>query len=122
MTEPETGDTVTVVSYNRPLTRGARRALDEYGVISERSVNEHGHWTEVDLETEPPEDLLDRHELRVEREPDAVYATDSGERVEIFDGADLVTVNGMEQSISPEDAREHAEANGWTREDGDGDE
>ena len=113
MNETETGETVTVVSYNRPLTRSARRALDEYGIIREEQTNEHGHWTEVDLETEPPEDVLDRHELRVEREPDAVFRTDHGERVEIFDGADLVTVDGMEQGISPEDAREHAEQNGW---------
>lgn len=108
-------DTVTVVSYNRPLTRGATRALDDYGIISEDSVNEHGRWTVVELETEPPEGVLDKHELRVEREPDAVYATDSGERVEIYTDAGEVTVNGMEQTISPTDAREHAEAEGWER-------
>lgn len=113
MSERAGEDSVTVVSYNRPLTRGASRALDEFGIISEDAVNRHGRWTVVELETEPTEDVLDRHELRVERDPDAVYATDSGERVEIF--ADGVEVNGLEQSISPEDAHEHADRAGWER-------
>jgi hypothetical protein len=108
-------DTITVVSYNRPLTRSARRDLKEYGIRSEDAVNDYGRWTVVELDREPPEDVLDRHELRLEREPDAVYATDSGERVEIFTEAGEVTVNGMEQSISPEDAREHADREGWGR-------
>lgn len=115
----EDGEPVTVVSYNRPLTRGARKALKPSGIISEDAVNDFGRWTVVELETEPPEDVLDRHELRVEREPDAVFATDSGERVEVY--PDVVEVNGMEQTISPEDAMDHADAHGWDRLDGDAD-
>lgn len=108
MSEP-----VTVVSYNRPLTRGAKADLKEYGIITEDAVQEPGRWTVVELETEPAADVLDRHELRVEREPDAVFLTHSGERVEIYDSAGTVTVDGYEQEISPEDAREHAEKVEW---------
>lgn len=108
-------ETVTVVSYNRPLTRGARRALDEFGIVSEDSVNEYNRWTVVQLETEPPSEVLEKHELRIEREPDTVYETDMGERVEIYTDPGEVTVGGADQTISPEDAKEHAEREGWER-------
>lgn len=107
--------TTTVVSYNRPLTRGAHRELQEYGMVSEGSVNDYGRWSVVELEREPPADLLDRHELRIEREPDARFRTDHGEIVEVFDDAGMVVVDGVEQTISPDTAIEHAESQGWER-------
>lgn len=110
-----TDDSVTVVSYNRPLTHGAAKALREYGILEERSVNDYGRWTVVELEREPPEEVLRQHELRVEREPDAVFLTDTGERVEIYRDADLVTVAGEEQIIGPEGAVQHAETNDWEK-------
>lgn len=113
MSDPD--ETVTVVSYNRPLTRGAYRALDEYGIVEEQDPGEYNRHTVVELETEPPADVLDKWELRVEREPDAVFQTDHGERVEVYDDAGEVRVDGGEQSISPEDARDHAANQGWER-------
>lgn len=108
---------VTLISYNRPLTRSARRDLADYGIISEDAVNDFGHWTEVEVEEEPPADLLARHELRVDRDPDVIYRTDTGSEVLIY--TDSVIVDGTENTISPEEAKEHAEANGWEKVEGD---
>lgn len=106
-------ETVTVVSYNRPLTRAARKALDAFGIVSEDAVNDFGRWTVVELNERPSDDVLDQHELRVEREPESVFKTDNGERVEIFE--DGVEVDGLEQTMAPSEAVEHAEENGWER-------
>lgn len=121
MSAPETdgeagADVRTLISYNRPLTRSARRALEEYGIVAERPVKEHGHWTEVDVEEAPPEEVLEQHELKFEdptggADPEAVYETPRDERVEIY--ADAVYVDGDESTIGPDEARDHAEQQGW---------
>lgn len=100
-----------VVSYNRPLTREARRDLAEFGIVQETPVNELGRWTVVDLEEEPDPEILARHELRIERDPEIVYIGEGGERVEIY--TDSVFVDGQSVAITPQAAREHAEAEGW---------
>lgn len=104
-----------LVSYNRPLTRSARRALKPYGIESVEDPNEFNRWTVVTVSEEPPEEILERHELRVERDPERVYATHNGERVEVYQ--DSVTVDGREVSMDPEGAIEHAESEGWERDD-----
>lgn len=105
------GETLTVVSYNRPLTRSARKDLKKFGIVEIESINEFGHWTEIELEERPPDDILDRHELKLDREPDRIFETENGEVVEIYD--DQVLVDGYEQNIPPDEAIEYAESNGW---------
>jgi len=102
---------VTVVSYNRPLTRAALRALGSYGIVEERAPQEHGRWTEVDLAEEPPSDILEKHELSRDRDPRRVYESPGGERVEIYD--DEVTVGGRVIDKAPSDAIDHAEEHDW---------
>jgi hypothetical protein len=106
----------TLISYNRPLTRDARRDLQDYGIVDERSVGNWNHWTEVDVEECPPEELLEKHELRLEdptggADPEKVYETHQDERVEIY--PDAVFLDGEEQSIDSDEAAELAERNGW---------
>lgn len=116
MTEnPTEADAVTLVSYNRPLTRAARRALSEYGIIDSHDPNEHGRWTVVEVKTEPPVEVLDQHELRIERDddPDVVYETPHDEHVEIY--ADRVVSDGREIPIDPDEAKSRAESYDWTR-------
>jgi len=103
-------DTTTIVSRYHPLTRGARRALQEYGIVSEETVREAGLQTVVEVESRPPEDVLDEHDLTVDEDPDDVYLADNGDRVEIYDGRGSVFVDGVEAGISPDEAREHAES------------
>lgn len=107
----QTMETHTLVSYNRPLTRGAKAALEEYSIVEEEAVNEHGKWTVVETESKPPKELLDKHELRLEREPKAEYKANNGDTVRIYE--DQVIVEGVEATIEPEQAIEHAENNGW---------
>lgn len=105
--------TTTLYSYNRPLTRAARRALEPYEIVDERSINEYGRWTEVDVKEEPPAEVLEDHELAVDREPVDVFEADGGEVVAIFD--DVVEIDGRETTMKPDEARRHAESEGWQR-------
>ena len=106
----------TVISYNRPLTRTARRALTDYGIVEERSINEYGHWTEVDVDERPPDELLDKHELKLAdptagKELEVVYETPSGDRIEVYD--DVVYRDGRECAAGPEKVKTVAEERGW---------
>lgn len=112
------GHTWTAISYNRPLTRQARRALTDCEILEERHPQEPNRWSEVDVDERPPDELLRKHELRLEdptagKEPTAVYKTPDGKRVEVFD--DAVFTNGSESTASPEEARNVAEQSGWEK-------
>jgi len=104
---------VTLVSYNRPLTHAARKALQEYGVESVTNPDELGRWSVIDVAETPPDEVLERHELQVDRDPEAVFKTSTGSKVVVY--SDEVAVDGMEQTISPDDAIAHAESEGWKR-------
>lgn len=107
-------ETVTLVSYNRPLTRSARRALEEYGIEATEHPDEANRWSVVDVDERPPDDVLEQHELRIERgEPNRRYESDHGEAVEIYD--DIVLVDGRENPIDPSEAIDRAEELDWER-------
>ena len=106
-----TDDTTTVVSYNRPLTRGAEAALKPYGIVEKESPREYNRWTVVELERRPERDVLEGYELRIEEAPDRVFESDHGETVEVY--PDRVVVDGIENGISPTEAVVYAEEHGW---------
>lgn len=110
---PQTTETHTLVSYNRPLTRGAKKALEDYGIVSKEATNEHGKWTVVETTEKPPKEFREKHELRLEREPKAKFNADNGDTVLIYE--DQVIVEGVEASLEPTEAIAHAENNGWER-------
>lgn len=97
-------DVVTVISPFRPLTRGARDALQPFDILEERSIREAGRQTEVDVAERPPDEVLEEHELIVDEDPLEVWETESGERIEIFETA--VIAEGVETTLSPEEAAE----------------
>ena len=113
MAKAQSEETVTVVSYNRPLTRNAAKDLKPYGIVKETKVNDYGRWTVVEVENKPDDKVLEKHELRAEIEPECVYETDHGETVEIFE--DSVEVDGMVQGLTPDEAINHAESNEWEK-------
>ena len=100
-----------LTSYNRPLTRDARKDLKEYGIEAEHSVNQHGRWTVVEVKELPPKELLDKHELRHKVNPEYVFETDMGDQVLIYESE--VIVDGVETTMPPEEAVEHARKEGW---------
>ncbi|RLM94397.1 hypothetical protein [Haloarcula sp. Atlit-7R] len=114
----DTEHTWTVISYNRPLTRQSRRALSDCEILEIRHPRELNRWSEVDVDERPAEELLKEHELRLEdptggEEPNVVYDSPDGTRVEVYD--ELVYTNGSKSSISPEKAQDVAERNGWEK-------
>lgn len=105
--------THTLVSYNRPLTRSARKALEPYNIQSVEPVEELNRWTLVTVEELPPEELREQHELRLDREPVAEYETPNGEAVAIYRDPNKVAVDGVEATLSPDEAISRAESYGW---------
>lgn len=105
--------TFTVVSYNRPLTSAAESALKPYGILKKEAPNEYGRWTVITTKEKPGDLVLEEHELRVEQDPIKVYKRDNGKKVEIYQ--DKVVVDGVEATLSPDEATEHAENAGWER-------
>jgi len=112
----EDGHVWTAISHNRPLTRQARQALSEYEILEERHPNEINQWSEVDVDERPPDELLEKHELHLDdptggKEPEAVYNSPGGKRIEVFDN--IVYADGTKSSVSPEEAQNVAQENGW---------
>lgn len=108
-------DSTIVVSPNRPLTRQAEAALEEYGVIErleaqdvETDVRGVGDETVIGLEVEdrPPEDVLESNELIVEEEPIEVWETDRQE-IRIYPTRVVATRDG-EINMDPEQAAAEA--------------
>lgn len=117
--------TVEIRSPYRPLTRAARRALqDAVDVIEEIESDNSGRNAGVIVDERPPEELLNQHELEVVRDPVVEYETDSGEHVEVYTDPDAVKVDGLKGSDgTAEEAVEKAEeSDRFTRVAGDPDE
>lgn len=111
-------DGVTLISYNRPLTHSARKALSEFTIVDERDVSELGHWTEIDVKTCPPDELLEKHELKRDdptggEDPEVVYKSPDGKRIEIYE--DKVFEGDREANIGPEKAKASAEEADWEK-------
>jgi hypothetical protein len=103
-------ETVEIRSPYRPLTRGARRALqDAVTVIEELESDERGRNGGVIVDERPPEDVLEDHELEVVRDPVVEYETEGGKPIEIYTDPDAVMIGPNEASMSPAAAVEKAE-------------
>jgi hypothetical protein len=102
-TADEQADGHIVRSPFRPLTRGARRDLEEYDVIGEVDADESGRGGGVVVSERPPKGLRERHELRVEEDPEDVWASDDDQTVRVY--PDYVTVDGRESEMDPDEAR-----------------
>jgi len=114
-------DLVRVESPFRPLPRAARKKIRaEYEVVEWVDSDETGRNGGVILTEWPSEELLEKYELTVIRDPDVVYHTDSNEIVEIYVDPDEVLVDGRDARISVEEAIENAEQQDrFTLEEGD---
>lgn len=101
-------ETTTVISPNRPLTRGARDALKEFEILDESSPREAGRQTEVELKNRPPRHILDEHELVIDELP--VTAFDTGHHlIRIY--PDRVLTDGIEANLAPDEALTQAREN-----------
>ena len=104
-------DTTIVVSPNRPLTREATAALEEYGIIERLEAQDvdtdvyavgDDVVIGVAVEERPPEDVLESNELIVEEEPIEVWETDRQE-IRIYPTRVVATKDG-EIDMDPEQA------------------
>lgn len=107
-----TSEAVEVRSPYRPLPRSARKEIaDTVNVIEELDGGEMGRNDGVLVDKRPPEELLDRFELEVIREPDIVYESDEhDEGMEIYCDPEKVVFNGRESRMSPAEAVKEAES------------
>ena len=118
----DSDELVRVESPYRPLPLSARKELKQnYEVVDWIDPDEGGRNGGVILTERPAEELLERFELEVIRDPDVVYHTDHDEVVEIYTGPDMVVTDGVEASgMSPQEAVEIAEEqHRFTLEEGD---
>lgn len=103
---PDQSKNYVIRSPLRPLTRQARRDLEEFDIIGAVDSPDGGMRNGGVLTAErPPRELLKEHELEVDEEPDEVWEGDGGERIEIYEEAGYATVDGREQSMSVEEIR-----------------
>ena len=103
-------DLVRVESPYRPLPRSARKELRQnHEIVEWIDSDETGRNGGVILTEWPSEELLEKYELTVIRDPDVVYHTDSNEIVEIYVDPDEVLVDGRDARISVQEAIELAE-------------
>lgn len=116
-------DGYVIRSPYRPMTRGARKALKEYDVLREISGNDRmNRGNGVVVAELPPEDLLEKHELEIDRDPDVVFQVPSpSSTVEIYTDPDKVLDGGVDTSMDPVDAAEHALEHDWDVVEGDPD-
>jgi len=89
----------------QPLPRAARRDLREYGIKQELPSDHTGRNGGVVVADRPPADLLEQYELRLVEAPDEVWTHDRGARVNIYEAAECVEIDGREASMSVADAK-----------------
>ncbi|MFT4880158.1 MAG: hypothetical protein ACI9CA_000030 [Natronomonas sp.] len=100
----EQADGHVIRSPFRPLTRGARRDLEEYDVRGEVEADETGRGGGVVVAERPPKSLREKHELRVDEAPEDVWESEDGQTVRVY--PDYVTVDGRETPMDPSETRE----------------
>lgn len=99
----------------RPLTRTARQALEQYDIIDDLPPTDGRRNNGVVVKQRPPEELLVTHELEIDHDPVVIATTDHDDIVRIYHDPGSVTVNGIENNISPEEAVKHAQQrDNWT--------
>ena len=110
-TETDDSDLVEVRSPYRPLPRAARKMLSQdFGGVKELEPDE-GHRGGGYLVMErPPQDFLDRFELKVIRDPAVSYQTDGGDVVDIYADPDRVIAGGTETNLTALEAVKNAES------------
>jgi len=97
-----TKNTVRVESPYRPLPRQARKELKaNYEIVEWIDSDETGRNGGVILTERPSEELLERFELSVIRDPDLIYETDSDEIVEIYTNPPKILTDGVEAKGLP---------------------
>lgn len=103
-TSPDNG--FAVISPYRPLTRTARNDLKEYTIIDTIvSTDNMNRGNGVRVETQPPADLLEKHELQLDHPPAVVYESERGEKTFIFLIPEQVTTSsGSESTHTPSEA------------------
>jgi hypothetical protein len=100
---PENG--FAVISPYRPLTRTAHNDLKDYGIIDTiDNTDQMNRGNGVRVETQPPIDLLEKHELELDHPPAVVYESERGEQTFIFLIPELVTSHGVETTYTPAEA------------------
>jgi len=111
-----------VRSPYRPLTRDARAALRECGVVGWLPPLDGKRNNGALVRTRPDDDVLEEHELIVKEGPDEVWEDEHGVRVEIYHEKGKVTVGGVEEPADAGGAREACrEQDRFTRVDTDAD-
>ena len=99
----------TIQSPNRPFPLSAKQAVaDAAETVTYEEPSAPGEPWLAHADELPADDVLDRFELTVDRDPMEVWESDSNERVLIY--PDHVTVDGYECTISPSEAKEHVRA------------
>lgn len=98
-------DGYVIRSPFRPLTRAARRALQDYEIERELAADETGRNGGVVVTERPPAELLEQHELRLVEAPDEVWTHDDGSRVTIYETAERVEVDGREAAMDVAEAK-----------------
>jgi len=95
----------TIESPNRPFPLSAKQELREAAetATNEEPSNPGDPWV-AHVDEIPSDDVLDRFELSVARDPVEIWESDSDERVAIY--PEKVTVDGYEVGFSPEEAKE----------------
>lgn len=111
----ERADLVEVRSPNRPFTRAMKTALrEDHGALEFLEPNgDMGRGEGALLPERPPEAFLEANELRVVDDPDVIFELDSGRTVAVYTDPERVVSDGVESSVSPEDAVAEARAQGW---------
>jgi hypothetical protein len=101
----EDPDGYVIRSPFRPVTRMARRALQDYEIERELAANETGRNGGVVVAERPPAELLEQHELRLVEAPDEVWSHDNGSRVTIYEAAERVEVDGRDAAMDVAEAK-----------------
>ncbi|WP_147441117.1 hypothetical protein [Halorubrum sp. Atlit-26R] len=95
----------TIESPNRPFPLSAKQELREAAeTVTYEEPSSPGEPWLAHVDELPDDDVLDRFELSVVREPVEVWESDSDERVAIY--PEKVTADGYEMGFSPEEAKE----------------
>lgn len=115
-TEASDADSEYVIrSPYRPLTRNARDALEEFNILRDVDAEDDmGRGNGVVVANLPPEDVLEKHELEIDRDPDVVFLPSKIDTtVEVYTDPEAVYDGATETSMDPIDAVEHALDNDW---------
>lgn len=112
---PESQTEHVIRSPYRPLTRNARDALEDFNILRDVDAEDDmGRGDGVVVAELPPKDLLEKHELEIDREPDVIFEPSKIDTVvEVYTDPDAVYDGATETTMDPIDAVEHALDNDW---------